>query len=1084
MARSAKSASELTRRDLLALFGALGLGTAPFGCSCSDDETPGGPSRSKDAGAGDTGRVDTGTPADAGAHLEAGNPKAVFDDLRALLRTSPDHLEARAADAAKTKDPTKIAEFVRDNITVLPGIGRDDDRALATYSRWGAAATLRAGAGSLRDRANLMVLLLDAAGIPATVKAMDTPAGLTAADLYKPRVLPFSVDLAALRRIFDAAGQGAIANTPLPPDDSADVDAAVSAVLAALGSSVNSLPSADLLVPAQIPVVVPDSATGTAATVLVAVGDQAVAVVDTSTLAAAVDADPSRVDITVSAMMNPPAGGGSPTFVDLVKGSWPLEDVIGHQAQVLFVPAEGSKALLAAPISSFHARVPMIRIQPRPGPDLDKYANSVFPASDGGAPVPDAGRVPPKTNPPFVAIGSTFTIEGEVVTDASGAPNGMLVVLDETTHASAVAKVAKIGGAANAKAFPTVELDLSITDSAGNSVDGLGAGDLVVTEGSTKVPITVAANKSLPHKPRVLISYDASSSTTMSWPSPAARQAFEQALATALTNAAAQHPFDAQVVGLAGAVPESGWAPPTVSGLTAAMEAVLGGSDVWQTFVGPALDGGPAAIIMVSDFDDPDPTYVEQGKERLARSGIPVVTVGVSTVVQAVASEIATLSGGQQISATAPDLTSVVSAIVAKAVAQKTNFSYRVRYDAPTTGGSPRSVTVALATKSTISTTLTYDVPPASARLAPSSVAAVYLTISFAGVTERRRLGGAFVGDYGNARQNVDDPIVVADARSVLDGITTIAIEPASPTFAAVLDDVVLAHQSLGPLRDAWPPTDADAFGRAATKAYRFPGVFAALLSAEPPDASAPIVIPKGLRIAVLEERFRNGTFFRQIDMPPRLNAMRALRGGATDLEAVVRRSLRLSANEALVFDKTAFSDLANRSLVVASSGGLPADVLAKYTNAADAATFTNLSSEYWDVVLLVPTDGGTIAFWAVDPSSGSVTAIDAAGRGGGESSDGSIVSQAIDLILFTLGLGCTLGLVPWPLVCLGLTVASLVMSVAALFTQTNKPQTAFGLLGSAFGGATSLKRPPVLPKGSIGLAVILIILFLIAEES
>src|SRR5262249_32201690 len=154
---------------------------------------------------------------------------------------------------------------------------------------------------------------------------------------------------------------------------------------------------------------------------------------DTSTLApATIDADPSRVDITVSAMMNPPAGGGSPTFVDLVKGSWLLEDVIGHQAQVLFVPAEGAKALLAAPVSSFHARVPMIRIQPRPGPDLDKYANSVFPAADGGAPVPDAGRVPPKTNPPFVAIGSTFTIEGEVVTDASGAPNGMLVVLDET----------------------------------------------------------------------------------------------------------------------------------------------------------------------------------------------------------------------------------------------------------------------------------------------------------------------------------------------------------------------------------------------------------------------------------------------------------------------------------------------------------------------------------------------------------------------------------------------------------------------------------------------------------------------------
>ena len=49
---------------------------------------------------------------------------------------------------------------------------------------------MRAGAGSLRDRAELMVMLLAAAGIPATIKAMKTPGALTAAELYRPRANP------------------------------------------------------------------------------------------------------------------------------------------------------------------------------------------------------------------------------------------------------------------------------------------------------------------------------------------------------------------------------------------------------------------------------------------------------------------------------------------------------------------------------------------------------------------------------------------------------------------------------------------------------------------------------------------------------------------------------------------------------------------------------------------------------------------------------------------------------------------------------------------------------------------------------
>jgi hypothetical protein len=1050
-ARCAGPGAHLSRREILQFLGALGittLGTSFNACGNSDgNAVPTGPSSSS-------------------------SPLAA---LRSLLRSSPDHLAARAEEVVSTKDPTQIARFVRDHFTVLPGIGRDNDPELATYSRWGAAGTLRSGAGSLRDRAELMVVLLGAAGIPAAVKAMKTPDSLTAAELYRPRANAFSVDRVDLDGVLNAAGNGGLAssNQASPPDGEAEFDAAVAAVLAASKNAVDALPQNELPVPSSIPVVVA-APFGAAAVVLVAVGDQALAAIDPSTLTDAPAADLPKFSITVSAFMNPPAGGGSPSLVEIVKGSWPIDQVAGHQAQIVFLPPQGAKALLGAPLSSQHVRVPMIRIQPRPGVDLDPHANAIA--------LPDAGGA---AGPSFTAVGTPFTIDGELVTETSTSPDAQFLVLDDAARASATTRVATITGTVNAKAFPTVELDLSIADALGASVDGLGAGDLVVTESGKPMPITLVANRALERRPRVLISYDASGSLTGFWPTPAARLAFEQNLATILTDVAKTHPFDIQVVGLAGSVPDAGWVAPTVDGVAAAMENAQSLSDVWQTFAGGAIDSGPAVIIMVSDFDDPDPTYVDAAKKRLTRSGIPVIALTVGTVNEAVVSQVVAVSSGQRFSADAANLADTVGAIVDKAVAQKAGMAYRIRYDAPETGGTPRSVTAGLARDPSIAAALTYDVPAQGDRIAPPSVVAVYLTIGFGNVTERRRLGGASVTDRGTPLDDIDDPNVVADARSVLNGMTTIAIEPANPTLSAVLDDIVLAHQSLQPWHDVWSTDDVDAFARAAARSYRYPGAFAALLPAAPPTDGAPVVVPRGLRIAILTERARGNAFVRQIDLPPRLNAMRALRGGAVDLEAVVRASLRLSANESNVFSVTAYAQLAKRALDVAKRyENLPSSVLAAYgSKPSDAKNIANVTGDYSDLARLVPSDGGAVAFWVVDPESGSVAAIDASGRGGGDTSSDYTLFDALNLAIFVVGLGCTVGIVPYPWFCVGLTVASIAMTVAAILSGPVNAGTPFGLFSSLSGATMSFAKVPPFGGGSVGVALVVIILFLIAAE-
>ena len=1090
MARQAKPDWTLSRRSMLQWLGALGAGSAygvVNGCSDSSGASP----TPNDAGPEGGPPMEAGAM-DAGIGGEGGDAGSAavgaLARLRALLRTSPDHLVARAADVVATKDPTKIAEFVRDHVTVLPGIGRSDDPDLAAYSRWGAMPTLRAGAGSLRDRVDLMVLLLAAAGISSTVRAMKTPDGLTAADLYATRSNDFSVDLGELEHVTGLSTNDAPTNAPdASVESDASFEATVSAILKAAKASVTGLPKSDLPVPAHLPVVIaaPSTPTSGSVLVLVAVADQAVATVDASILSPATDANIPNIGVTVSALMNPPAGAGSPTFVDLVKGSWPVDQVAGHQVQLAFMPQGGAAAAISAPLSSQHVRIPMIRVQPRPGVDLDPHANELLPPSmrSNGAGLLDGGVR--STENDLGAAGAAFTIDGELLTISSASatdPDAPLVSLSDKAHTAALASVAKIDASVNATTFPTIELDLSITDAQGGSVDGLVAADLTVTEDGAPMPITLTANRLPAHPPRVLIAYDGSGSITQSWGSVAARQSFDQSLATTLTNIAKQYPLEVQVIGLAGNVDPKGWTLPTVNALAAALDAASSASDVWATFVGSAVDSGPAVIIVVSDFSDPDPTYVEAAKKRLARSGIPVIAVTVGTVDENAVSQIVGASSGVEIPSSSSSLGSTVTSVVEKAVGERASIGYNLRYDAPSSGKSTRSVKVALAKKTSISATATYDVPAPSARIAPPSVVSVYVTISFADVTERRHLGGALVTDHGNSLDDLQSQAIIDDARSVLDGVTTIAIEPASPLLSQILDDVVLAHQSLDPLRIVSLMSDMAVLSKAAAGAYRFPAVFAGLLPAPPAENGAPIVVPHGLRVGILCERPVAGKVVREIDMPPRLNAMRALTGGASDLEAVLRSSVALSLDEARVFDDSAYQALAERPLEVVMPGAaLPMDVQNAYAKSpADAAQLAHLVSDYSDWIRLVPTDGGPVAFWVVDPASGSVAAIDATGRGGGRSTLSTIMA-ALSFDVFCLGLPCSTGHVMYPYWCAGVTVADIGLTVAALFTGPITAGTVYGWFGT-FAGASFKLRPPPKPMGNVYVTIFIILTYLLSQ--
>src|SRR5262249_30166950 len=111
---------------------------------------------------------------------------------------SPDHLAAAADRVVATGDAQKIFEFVRDNFATIPAsttsLGSFGIRAL------GLRGTLRAAAGTLRDKAELLVNLYTRAGFTATVME-GTPAATT--DFVKT-VLERTISLPLAPPITDA----------------------------------------------------------------------------------------------------------------------------------------------------------------------------------------------------------------------------------------------------------------------------------------------------------------------------------------------------------------------------------------------------------------------------------------------------------------------------------------------------------------------------------------------------------------------------------------------------------------------------------------------------------------------------------------------------------------------------------------------------------------------------------------------------------------------------------------------------------------------------------------------------------------
>jgi hypothetical protein len=978
--------------------------------------------------------------------------------LHQAVLASPDHLVQRAAEVVATKDATKIVDFVRDRIAVAPAQfeGRDPTQ----NRRWGSAATMRAGLGTLRERADVLADLLTQAGFKADIYMADRPAGITVESLYRVRTAhafapdKSRIDLAA--RVLRQAG------LPAPPaqqpfNGGPDPSASILSALPAPAQVARV--RADLL-PQKVPVVVFKD--GGKTRYAFATGD--IGVVDSPPAnlnPRQGEDDLLNVIVTVSAVCSPGIGSVTPRqqMIDLVTASWPADQVFGHHVLLTFVPLQGPKAILDSGLANLPLRVPVLHLQ--------------------------NDTVALDQRPKLAVAGSLITVHGDVLgpAAATASPNGDMAgafgtmkVLSDTDRKAAVDRAKSIRGTASATSFPDVYLEFAVDDASGAAIDGLDAPSFSVKEGGKAVDSFVLySNANAQPRPRVLIIYEG-----LPGPNPfkteADQQAFAASLAGAIVSQAARTPFDVQVI-RPGHEPDPGqWAAPDKASLVAAFQGISDADDPWRSIGGTALDQRISAVIEVGDADvaDPNSPHTLYYQRRVVEGRVPVFFMPVGGVKTANVQEIVSLSGGAQFDIGDPATPGKVASLAGAAAGKWIGGGYRIRYPAPVDGPAQRTVTLGLAGHDQPVATMTYQVP--AQPIPPPSFAGLYVTVQFGDLYAQRRIAGAMLKSDPFEGISVN-PNAVAETRAALDGVTTIAVEPGTPTPAALLDDLISSYLSAAPLVPIWNTATNDQLLKALPNGLkRTPVLLPSLLRQTKTDAAC---VP-GMRLAIFQERAPTaGAVEVHCDLAIGLNEIIPLAGDRhAAFKAAVVTSVAQCAAEAATLSDSAYKRLEGVPLTAVASGDYAGlNTWMKTVPAEKLAAWIEIARVYDGYHLLLPAGGGVDALWVVDPRTGVAKAAMLDSTGGGflmaECKLDGFAQEALTIAF--LALFCSSGgEFFFPLWCVGINVVATLYCVIALFNGHADVGTPFGAIQPWVGlGRAGLEAVDI----SVGVMLILITL-------
>jgi len=904
---------EVDRRAVLGGAGLLGLLGAGYllatGDDSPDDETA-------PQGAGGDGPL-------AGEHL----PFDVWADVQDALRTSPDHLPARAESLADEGDPEAIFEFVRDDIVTLPA-GESGVGTPAATVRWGTRGTLRCGAGTPREKAALLVELYERAGYDAQLVGgpVDPSAEAVREEFLSPVDRPFAPDVeeATTEEWFDRLGvDPAERSTERVDPDGERSDA----VATRLHDSV-PYPAADALSfdwnwagPTPMAELTVDGETRYANPFFeVPFGDPGTDPGSVERIERS--PDPLDVEVTLSAATADAPG----EQFELVSGQWDADELVGRQLLVRTVPTPD-------PIDN-----PVMRFG-----DLKTYVPSL---------AVQALDADPETAAQLSEFGDAVTLDGDRLSpgeaDGEVLRNGEPFVRDDEGDADP-SSVESLAIEPKPNEYPTMKLGIEAKDGAGNHVGGLPGDAFAVTDDGEPVAPRVRTNT--PAR-KIVFLYD----TSGSMPEQYSGDDMQAFIDTVTDDVSA---INARVD----------------------IERTETNSNNW-TALEKAMGKNPDFVVYATDNDvDDQPT---DDRVDAIENGAPTLVLSVNDdaddeVQSEQLRQMADLSGGEAVPAADRERTrEAIRDYVTRSLP-----TVQAEYYVPELGRGEREVEVRIP-DAEVADTATYRVPAEEETVTnrDERLCGLYLTVAVGGDSITRTIAG------WHPTVDEGDPVTDEQVRAVesaLLGGTTLSFEGEGITPAVAFDDLLTARRDRADLDRAIVDGDQEDVDRERRDGFAFMPyelLLAQTMLRSPVDEDG-LTYHDGLRVALYRETPLLGTdrLRREIDVLPFRSARTAAEDPAAGYRRTMEQTARVDVVEAAAFGSAPETLLADRDLV-------PWGDLDDERQAAFLPALQRSGLDWNDAHWRFPAEGPADALWTVDATTGEVHGVLADGTGGGESEE------------------------------------------------------------------------------------------------
>lgn len=391
-------------------------------------------------------------------------PYAVWREVQAALRASPDHTLGRARALVAAGDVAEIHRFVRDEIRLVSAEG--NRFSLGSTVRWGPRAALRAGAGTAREKAEILADLIRQTGREAEVLEADAPATSDGPGLFFRRFETAFAPAVGPGRLDDWRQRLGQRPQEARAVDVGTREAEVSATVARLRQLQREAggrfgpANYDARLRGRLPIVRFKDAGGGGE--LHADPVSPGASLSAEAPAGLRPAPEATGLLPVDVVLSCTTTEDPATPIELVRAQWTAEEVAGRQVRIGFQPMCELQTLVASRVGDLRAFTPALAIQ----------------ALDGAA--LDPGRA--------VAIGDGFTLDGDrigLAQDGSVQVNGEGI--GDGAPTAAAATVASVDVEVDSTRFPDLRLRLRPRDAEGRVVDGLGFGDLAVSDQGERV---------------------------------------------------------------------------------------------------------------------------------------------------------------------------------------------------------------------------------------------------------------------------------------------------------------------------------------------------------------------------------------------------------------------------------------------------------------------------------------------------------------------------------------------------------------------------------------------------------------------